>query len=420
VIERKEFPTTSFFVFIPLTDGFVAALLRERGGGIVMSGKTFVNKLLFACALLSLSGVLAGRTYAQQQPVDALEGLDPVMLAQGKEAQGEVNITVTRGQFRYMFANAANKAAFEQDPARYEIQLGGACARMGAPVQGNADLYAVHKGRIYIFGSDNCKTLFVAAPEKYLGPGEAESAPAPSTPEALERGQALIGKAVAAMGGAARIDGLTSYREKSVAPQIRGASGEIEVKVNLDLLIAFPDRIRFALSMPDYNDPSVTIQPVSVISQKEAFVITPSGVRPAPDAARADQERQIQRKPLSILRARNSAGFKAAAAGQAKAGETAVEKVTVELRGERYTLGIDPVMGRILSLSYKRRGPQGILGELVQTFSDFRSVDGLTLPFKVDASFDGQPWKNQSSTVDTIVINGAIDPALFEKPKQGQ
>ena len=134
-----------------------------------MPGKTFVNKLLFVCALLSLSCVFAGRTYAQQQPpLDALEGLDPVLLTQGKEAQGEMNITVTRGQFRYMFANAANKAAFEQDPTRYEVQLNGECARMGAPVQGNPDLYAVHKGRIYIFGSDNCKTLFVAAPEKYL------------------------------------------------------------------------------------------------------------------------------------------------------------------------------------------------------------------------------------------------------------
>jgi hypothetical protein len=149
-------------------------------------------------------------------------------------------------------------------------------------------------------------------------------------------------------------------------------------------------------------------------------VITRSGVRPAPDAARADQERQIQRKPLSILRARNGAGFKAAAAGPGKAGETVVEKVTVELQGARYTLGIDPATGHILSLSYKRRGPQGTYGEFIQTFSDFRSVDGLTLPFKVDATFDGQPWKNQSSTVETIVINGAIDPALFEKPKQGQ
>ena len=166
---------------------------------------------LFVCALLLLSGVLAGQTYAQQQPpLDALEGLDPVMLAQGKEAQGEMNITVTRGQFRYMFANAANKAAFEQDPTRYEVQLNGACARMGAPVRGNPDLYAVHKGHIYIFGSENCKTLFVAAPEKYLDPGESSSVTAAATPEALKQGQALIDKAVAAMGGAAKIDGLTS------------------------------------------------------------------------------------------------------------------------------------------------------------------------------------------------------------------
>jgi YHS domain-containing protein len=385
-----------------------------------MSGKTFVNKSLFVCALLSLSCAFAGRTYAQQQtPTDALEGLDPVLLTQGKEAQGEMNMTVTRGQFRYMFANAANKAAFEQDPARYEIQLNGACARMGAPVQGNPDLYAVHKGHIYIFGSDNCKTLFVAAPEKYLGPGEAASVAA-ATAEALKQGQALIDKAVAAMGGAAKIDGLTSFREKSVAPQTRGPMGEIEVKVNLDLLIVFPDRIRFALSMPDYNDPSVTIQPVSVILPGEAFVITRSGVRPAPDASRADQEKQIQRKPLSILRARNGAGFKASAVGPGKAGEIAVEKVAVEFQGARYTLGIDPATGRILSLSYNRRGPQGTFGEFSQIFSDFRAVDGLTLPFKVDGAFDGQPWKNQSSAVETIVINGAIDPALFEKPKQGQ
>jgi YHS domain-containing protein len=123
-----------------------------------MLGKTWRSKVLGACALLLLSGALAGQTPAQQKlAADALEGLDPVMLVQGKEVQGEMNITVTRGQFRYFFATAANKAAFEQDPARYEIQLNGACARMGPPVYGNADLFTVHQGRIYIFGSGECK-----------------------------------------------------------------------------------------------------------------------------------------------------------------------------------------------------------------------------------------------------------------------
>src|SRR5262249_49839726 len=118
-----------------------------------MLGKTSVRKVLSLCALLLLRGVLVGQSSAQSNaPCDALAGLDPVMLVQGREAQGEMNLTVTRGQFRYYFANAANKATFEQDPTRFEIQANGACSRMGAPVNGTPDLYSVYQGRIYIFG----------------------------------------------------------------------------------------------------------------------------------------------------------------------------------------------------------------------------------------------------------------------------
>src|ERR1043165_9507210 len=62
---------------------------------------------------------------ASRETVIPLEGHDPVLLAQGKEVQGDMKFTVTRGQFQYMFASAENKAAFEKDTARYEIQLNG-------------------------------------------------------------------------------------------------------------------------------------------------------------------------------------------------------------------------------------------------------------------------------------------------------
>src|SRR5262245_29041011 len=386
-----------------------------------MLRKKIAIDVVFASALLLLSGVLAGKTYAQQRaPRDAIEGLDPVLLAQGKETQGEMNITVTRGQFRYMFANAANKAAFEQDPARYEIQLNGACARMGAPVGGNPDLYTVHKGRIYIFGSDNCKKLFVAAPEKYLDSGETATVTAAETPEALKQGQALIDRAVGAMGGAGKIDGLASYRERSAAPQTRGPNGETEVKVNTDLLVVFPDRIRMEQSMPDFNDPSVAMRRTLVMLPGEEFGLGPRGVFNVQKSFRDSEERRIRRQPLFLLRARQQQGFKAVALGKGKIGETEFERALITWEGASFELGIDPSSGRILSLSYKRRGQQGAFGEFVQTLSDFRVVDGVTLPFKVTATFDGKPWKDQSSTIETIVINGAIDSALFEKPKQAQ
>ena len=380
-----------------------------------MLGKTYVSKVLFVGALLLLSGILAAETAAQQKPpFDALEGLDPLMLVQGKEVQGEMNLTVTRGQFRYYFANAANKAAFEQDPTRYEIQAGGECARMGAPVYGTPDLYSVYQGRIYIFGSGGCKKSFDAAPEKYFPTKSEANAKIALTPEALKQGQALVEKAVAALGGAARLDGLSSYQEKSTTLQTR-QQGDVEIKNNLT--VVFPDRIRLERTMPDFNNPATMRQMAQVITPNDAFSTVPNDVQPINEVARLDQEREVRRRPLAILRARKSAGFKPAALGSGKVGETAVEQVAVELDGTSYTLGIEPTTGRLLSLSYQRRGPQGTYGQFVQVFSDFRTVDGLTLPFKSSATFDGQPWKAQSATVEAIAINSKVDPALFEKPQ---
>ncbi len=370
------------------------------------------NALIIACiSLATIAGFAQDR---QSQPVDAIEGLDPVLLAQGKEVQGELKIAAVRGRFRYLFASEENKAVFEKDPARYEIQVDGHCARMGPPVRGNADLFAVHQGRIYIFGTEECKKRFAAAPEKHL---ESENKPetnAGSTPAALKRGQELISEAVKAMGGAARIDGLTSYREKSRSAESRG-QGDVEVKN--DLLLAFPDRIRLDQAMPEYRDPSVIGHQATILLPNDAFFTGPRGVFPMPGGFRQQQQSEIDRKPISILRGRKSAEFIAAAIGAAKIGEATVEQVRIEFGGANFVLGLDPATGRILSLSQRRRGPAGAFGQFVQTFSDYRNVNGLTLPFKVTATFDGQPWKDQSLTIDEITINGAVDPALFERPK---
>src|SRR6185295_13756996 len=74
-------------------------------------------------AMVCLSA--AGAVFSQSSAPDSvpvLEGLDPVMLVQGKEVQGDARITSTRGQFQYMFASVENRTAFEKDPQRYEIQ----------------------------------------------------------------------------------------------------------------------------------------------------------------------------------------------------------------------------------------------------------------------------------------------------------
>src|SRR5215213_259944 len=255
------------------------------------------------------------------EAVAVIEGLDPVMLVEGKEVQGDLKISVIRGRFQYLFANAENKALFEKDPERYEIQLGGSCARMGPPVGGNPDLYAVYKERIYIFGSPDCLYVFKATPEKFVEP-ESSATRAAATPEALKRGRSLIEKAVAATGGAAKLDRLVSYEENGTFTQSR-SKGDVEVKSALT--VVFPDSVRLERIAPDFRD-------VSVLTPTDAFIFS-RAPRTMPDAVRADRSKYFKRSLLSVLRARNTPGFEAASDGSAKAGDTAVEQVAVSFGG---------------------------------------------------------------------------------------
>ena len=341
-------------------------------------------KLLIVIALMACATV-GSRAQSPTSEIP-LEGLDPVMLVQGKEVQGDMKFNITRGRFEYLFANAENKATFEKDPARYEIQLDGACARMGAPTTGNPDLYTVHNGRIYIFGTEECQKAFKAAPEKYL---EVPATPSAPTAEMLKRGHELIAKAVEAMG--AKLDQLQSLQKTDV----RGN------QVKNVLTFAFPDTVRQEVVRQNFTL-------VSVVSPGDAFVVVNNGARTMPEANRAAFNRELNHDLLVLLRARSRSDFKASLAGEGN--------VDVELPGFMTTLGIDPASGRIISQTYKGRGPGGVIGQIVINYSDYRTVEGLSLPFKTTATFDGQPFPPLTATIEAITVNGQIDPSSFKKP----
>jgi YHS domain-containing protein len=325
-----------------------------------------------------------------------LEGLDPVMLAEGKEVQGDMKFRVTRGPFQYIFANEKNKEAFEREPERYEIQLNGSCARMGAPTSGNPDLFAVYKERIYIFGSAECQTLFKAAPEKYL---EVPASPKePPTDEMHKRGQQLIAKAVESLGGP-KLDQLVSFQTKDQ----RGNESKNT------LLLVFPDKLRQETVRP-------TFTLVSVLTPAESFLVVNNSARPLPKANREAIHQALHHELIVLLRFRNRSDFKAWVADKSRAGETEVEDVEIELGEFTTMLGIEPTTGRVLSQTYRGRGPGGIVGEIVINYSDFRSVDGMLLPFKTTATFDGESFPALSSTIEATTVNGKVDPASFEKP----
>jgi len=347
-------------------------------------------------SLLLIIVLLGSAASAQSPSAEAtipLEGLDPVMLSQGKEVQGDMKYKVSRGRFQYLFASAENKATFEKDPSRYEIQLDGSCARMGAPTTGNPDLYAVHNGRIYIFGSEECQTLFKAAPEKYL---EAPAAPkSPPSDEMVKRGQELIAKAVEALGGGSKLDQLRSLQRSDV----RGN------QVKNILTLAFPDAMRQETVRPNFTL-------VSVITTSESFIQVNNRATPMQESNRTAISKELYHDPVVLLRARTRPDFKAWLSNDAEQ-----KTLDIELPGFTTTLGIDPGTGRVINQTYRGRGPGGVVGQIAISYSDFRTVEGLSLPFKTTATFDGQPFPALSATVEALTINTQIDPSTFKKPQ---
>jgi len=120
--------------------------------------KLFVLAALFAG--LSTPALLEGA-----DPL-ALRGLDPVELVAGREVPGKRELSATRAELTYGFVNAENRAAFEAEPERFVPALDGRCAVMPG-VPGSPDLFAVHAGRIYLFGSSGCRERFLADPASF-------------------------------------------------------------------------------------------------------------------------------------------------------------------------------------------------------------------------------------------------------------
>jgi YHS domain-containing protein len=360
-------------------------------------------KLLGRAMLLVLVPV-ALAAQQPEAPPDALDGLDAVLLVQGKEVEGRSAFTVVHGPFTYLFSSAETKAAFQRAPAKYEIQMGGLCARMGRTTGANPADYLVHNGKIYVFGSDECHKRFAANPEKYLPPARK---PMTTSAAATAKGQQLLDAAALALGDPTLIDAMTSYAETFARVQKRMDG---EATVTTKTIWSFPSRVRQERSMAFSGK---TMGAATVLSPTGMWYLGNAGqVYSMPAAGRSSLEMDFGRHPIALLKARKAAGFAAAATGRTDVGGVALDRVRVVKGGLDVTLNLDP-QRRIHSVTFTDRNAEGIYGTYAVMYSDYRPVQKLTLPYTVRALFNGEPDPQQSFTLDSIAINPPADPSLF-------
>ncbi|HPU53065.1 MAG TPA: YHS domain-containing (seleno)protein [Burkholderiaceae bacterium] len=127
-------------------------------------------KILLLLAVATLQG--CGTPWAtvadgQGRPVMLL-GHDPVSyFTRQQPERGDPALRVDLPQRSYFFASEAHRALFIADPARYEPQYGGFCASGAAyaiKLGSDPTSWAVHEGRLFIFGDVLGRTAWMLDP----------------------------------------------------------------------------------------------------------------------------------------------------------------------------------------------------------------------------------------------------------------
>lgn len=336
---------------------------------------------------------------------------DPVELVAGRELPGKTELAIERDGFTYLFATPQNKSIFEKDPTKFEVADGGACGRM-VPLSGIGDArrYAVHEGRIYLFASDGCRGSFLKDPGTYI---ENDDEKVFGTNEQVERGRAILDKAVAWAGGAERLRGLKTFRATAARKE---KHGETEYTITNETVIAFPDRY---FQKETWNDSwfSTTCGPDGA-----AMASARGEERIADSRARAFR-RAMSRWPIVILKAyvdgspgADCPGLIVIADGEGNVGDVPVQFVKVWLNGAASRLAIETASGRPRQLSYRGRDGSMSVGDSVRTLTTCATVDGVTLPTAYTVSFNGKDLPSAAGKIDAFEVNPVPAEGRFKVP----
>jgi zinc protease len=228
------------------------------------------------------------------------------------------------------------------------------------------------------------KTLDVSIPPPH------ETAAAANT-QTLAEGRTLLTKALNFLGGPEKLATVRDITEVEEA-RMQSPQGEMSLNVKSEAIlpgIFREDQQRGPVTITVYVDP------------KTGWVHTPKGTMDLPAAAQENMRSQSSRQLAALL--------PQLVKHQNDAVATADGKVQVKIDGgEMLTLKIDGTTGAIQSMSYNDEG-----GPVIENFSDWRKVDGVSFPFKSEVLKDGKPV--QSASVSDIKINTNLKPEELSK-----
>ncbi|MFQ5776434.1 MAG: M16 family metallopeptidase [Terriglobia bacterium] len=240
-------------------------------------------------------------------------------------------------------------------------------------------------------------------------PQAAAAAVPEATPESLARGQEVVQAAIEGMGG---LEVLKGIRDETVLMKIQQVTPQGELPLTSKAFIVWPDKFRQDVVLP-FGEVSL------VFDGERAWQETPRGVQDLPPAQVEELRKTIARS-LEILLLEAHEGkrtvqfLESASVNGSKADVILVTDQT----GEAVKLYVGKNTGYTLKKINPGRSPFSGPVEEEQIYSDFRSVGGLTVPFKILTLHNGK--KAREGSVQSYEVNVGVDPSLFARKEEAK
>jgi zinc protease len=219
------------------------------------------------------------------------------------------------------------------------------------------------------------------------------------------RGRELIQRVVEAKGGLTRLKGIRTV-VADADTTFRLEQGPISSGTKT--YVVYPDKFRVDASLAG-------AEIVQVYNAGDAWMKDPMGLREAPAGMRDEFAAGVRRDtiPLLIAAAEGSLSVRALP----EEGKDGTVLKIVEITGDKFPpvkLYIDS-QHLIARQAFSAQGADGrsVLAE--EAFSDYRTVDGVRVPFKAEVMRNGKTILER--TLKDVKFNTEIDPKLFARPQ---
>jgi zinc protease len=218
-------------------------------------------------------------------------------------------------------------------------------------------------------------------------------------------GRDLIRRVVDAKGGLARLKNVKTVVAEATTT-FRMEQGELESTTTT--YVVYPDKFRV-----DAQVAGAEVQ--QVYNAGEAWQKDPNGVREAPAPMKEEFGASVRRDtiPLLIAAAEGTLDVKLLP----EEGRDGTVLRVLEISGPRVSpvrLYVDSA-NLIARQAYSSAGPDGQPMQAEEVFSDYRTVDGIKVPFTAQVLRDGRPILER--TLTEVTFNSTIDPKLFSRPQ---